>query len=183
MSFINVFKGSLIISLIIKTVRLFEAAYEESSFKRAALRAGSCFKASKTCGILTKYVCKKPFYKNSFVYRIVMAIAGLFDRLFAFINKAGGCLFSGSRFSSVILGAVKADTSGKLYGFGLLFMSIPIGTLIALILTGNSSLVNMVICWVLFIVGLIMTVIASCPRVFLNSALYKAFRLFFDLIR
>lgn len=183
MSLINIFKGSLIITAIINTVKAFLTAYDNSRLKKIVNAFGICFKDSRTYSVLSHYANKKPFYRYSLVYRIIMAIAGFFDRLFGFINRLFTALLNSSFVSAEINSAIKADVSKKLYGFGLLFMSIPIGSIIAMIFAKDVSAVNMIICWAVFAFGFVLILIASCQAVFKNSAVFRAFKGFFDLIR
>lgn len=183
MSLINIFKASLIITVVINTVKVFLTAYENSRLKKGVTAVGVCFKSSKTYSVLSRYANKKPFYRYSLVYRLIMAIAGLFDRLFSLINKVAKALLSGSIVSAEVDSALKADVNKKLYGFGLLFMSIPIGSIIAMIFSGGVSAVNMIICWTVFAFGFILVLTASCHIVFINSAIFRAVKGFIDLIR
>lgn len=183
MRLINIFKGSLIITITINIVKAFMTSYKNSRLKKGVTAVGVCFKSSKTFGVLSRYANKKPYYRNSLIYRLIMAIAGLFDRLFGFINKIGAALLGGSSVSKEVYSAIKADANTKLCGFGLLFMSIPVGTLVALIISGNVSAVNMIICWVVFIIGLLFVLIASCESAIKSSFIIKVFAGFFDLIR
>lgn len=183
MSLTNVFKGSLIITTITNTVKAFFNAYKNSGLKNVVFAVGICFKESKTYSVLSCYANKKPYYRYSVVYGIIMAIAGLFDRLFGFINRLFTALFKGSVVSAEVNGIMKANVSKKLYGFGLLFMSIPIGSIISMIFAGSVSALNMSICWVVFVFGFVLVLIASCRTVFKNSIVFRAVKGFFDLIR
>lgn len=183
MSLINVFKGSLIITVIANVAKAFLNSYENSRLKKNVTAFNKCFKNSKTYSVLYRYANKKPFYKFSFVYKAVMAIAGVFDRFFAFINKVVTGVLSGSFTARKAVSAKNADVSKKLYAFGLLFMSIPIGSIVAMILLGSVSVLNMIICWVIFAFGFILVLIASCQPVLKNSFIFRAVKGFFDLIR
>lgn len=183
MVLINIFKESLIIKLIINIFKAFMAAYDDSKLKKIVYYINICFKGSRTYSILSQYINKSPYYQKSMVYKMIMVIAGVFDKLFGIINKIISGLLNGSVFSSKIYSAIKADVNKKLYGFGLLFMSIPIGSIIALILLGDVSFMNMIICWGIFVTGFLLVVIASCESAIKSSVLVKAVAVFFDLIR
>lgn len=183
MVLINIFKESLIIKLIINVFKAFMAAYDNSRLKKIVDSINICFKGSRTYSVLSHYINKRPYYRNSMVYKLIMAISGVFDKIFGIINKVVSGLLNGSAFSKKVYSVIKADVNKKLCGFGLLFMSIPIGSIIALILLGNVSFMNMVICWGIFVIGFLLVVIASCESAIKNSVLVKAVAVFFDLIR
>lgn len=181
-SLIVIFKESLVFSTLLKCVDIIIKAYKYSKLKKNINAFVSCFKSSRTFYILSLYANKKPYYRNSLTYRIIMAIAGLFNRLFGAIhNIAENCL-RGSEAGKITVEAIKSPTNTKLYGFGLLFMSIPIGSIISLIVLGSVSTVNMIICWVVFFIGFLLVVIASCKNALSNSVVIKAAKGLIDLI-
>lgn len=178
----NLIKGSLIVTVIVNLVKAFERGYDNSALKKNVDKVTLAFKTSKTHYILSHYVNKKPYYQSSVVYRLVMAIASLLNKAFGGINTLGKRLFSGSVFAHKVCLAYKAGINDKLFAFGLLFMSIPVGSLIALIWAGQATGVNMAVCWAVFVAGVILVVAASCKDTFKNSKVVKAVSGFFDLI-
>ncbi|MDO4300674.1 MAG: hypothetical protein Q4D26_04685 [Clostridia bacterium] len=183
MSLINAFKESLIITAVTNVFKSFITGYENSRVKSAVNAVTVCFKDSKTYSVLSRYANKKPYYRQSLIYRLIMAIAGLFDRLFGSVNSIGSKWLEGSAFSAKVYKAIKSPAELKLYGFGILFMSIPVGSIISLILTGGVSPVNMAICWGVFVVGFVFVAAASCGSYVKSSALFKVISGFIDLIR
>lgn len=182
-SFVVILKESIIISALVNIVKAFMTSYENSRLKKSVNAAALCFKNSATYGVLLKYANKKPYYRYSFTYKIIMAVAGLFDRLFAAINSLVKKWFSGSKTAEETLKAYRSDVQTKLGGFGILFMSIPIGSIIALIYAGRVSAMNMVMCWSIFIAGLLCVVISYCKDALKNSIFIKGIARFVDLIR
>ena len=112
-----------------------------------------------------------------------MAIAGLFDKLFGKINVLGTKLLSGSIVAKKVKDAYNSGVNQKLFGFGVLFMSIPLGSLFALICLGQATGKNMAVCWGIFAVGVILVITAVCKDSLKNSKVIKAVSTFFELIR
>ncbi len=181
-SLIVVFKESLIISAFVNIVKAFASAYENSGFKRCVKGIAVCFRESGTYKWLSRYANKKPYYRYSFVYKIVMAIAGLVDMLFGAINSVALKWLSGSKAAESTVNACKSTVNIKLYGFGLLFMSIPIGSLIALIYAGSVNIFNIAVCWVVFVIGLLCVVFALCGGALESSFVLRAAAKFMNLI-
>ena len=182
-SLVVIFKESLVISALMNIAKAFVTAYNNSRLKKSMTGIAVCFKNSGTYGILFKYANKKPYYRYSLVYRIVMAIAGLFDRLFSFINSFMSDWLSGSRAAEDTVKVYNASAESKLTGFGILFMSIAAGSIIALMYAGGMSVVNAIMCIAVFVLGLLCVVISLCKGALKGSAVLRLFAEFIDLIR
>lgn len=179
----NLIKGSLIVTVITNIVKAFEKGYDNSALKKNVSKIASAFKNSRTHKVLSCYINKNPYYRNSVVYKIIMAIAGLFDKLFGKINVLGTKLLSGSIVAKKVKDAYNSGVNQKLFGFGVLFMSIPLGSLFALICLGQATDKNMAVCWGIFAVGVILVITAVCKDSLKNSKVIKAVSTFFELIR
>lgn len=182
-SLVVIFKESLVISALINIVKAFVTAYNDSRLKKNMTGVALCFKSSMTYRVLSKYANKRPYYRYSFIYRIVMAIAGLFDRLFGWINSFMSGWLSGSRAAEDTVKVYNAPAERKLMGFGILFMSIAAGSIIALMYAGGMSSVNVIMCIAVFILGLLCTVISLCKGALKGSAVLRLLAEFIDLIR
>ena len=182
-SLVVIFKESFVISALMNIVKAFVTAYNNSRLKKSMTGIAVCFKNSGTYGILSKYANKKPYYRYSLVYRIIMAIAGLFDRLFGRINSFMSGWLSGSRAAEDTVKVYNASAESKLTGFGILFMSIAAGSIIALMYAGGMSAVNAIMCIAVFILGLLCAVISLCKGALKGSAVLRLFAEFIDLIR
>lgn len=182
-SLIVIFKESLVISAIMYIVKAFVRAYDNSRLKKNIKGIGACFKNSVTYRVLSKYANKKPFYRYSFVYRIIMAIAGLFNRLFGHINSIVSGWLSGSRAADDTVKLYNASAESKLMGFGILFMSIAAGSVIALLYAGGMSNFNSIMCLAVFVLGFLCTLISLCKGALKGSAILRLLAEFIDLIR
>ncbi len=178
-----IFKESFVISALIKIVNAFIAAYNNSRLKKNMAGIAVCFKKSVTYRILSAYANKKPYYRYSFVYRIIMAIAGLFDKFFGWINSFVTGWLSGSRAAEDTVKVCNASVESKFMGFGILFMSIAAGSIIALIYAGGMSVVNGVMCIAVFVLGFLCVAVSLCKGVLKGSAVLRLFAEFIDLIR
>lgn len=179
----NLIKESFIVTAIINIIKAFERGYDNSVLKKNVSKITIVFNNSGTHRVLSRYINKNPYYRNSVVYKIIMAIASLFDKFFAKINVLGTKLLSGSIVAKKVKDAYNAGVNQKLFGFGVLFMSIPLGSLFALICLGQATGKNMAVCWGIFIVGVVLVITATCKDSLKNSKIIKAVSTFFELIR
>lgn len=179
----GVLKESIIVITALNIIKAVEISYINSALKRNIAKTCLVFKDSKTYDILSKYAGKNPYYRFSFTYKIVMSIAAIFDKLFGRIHNEVKRWFSGSKAAENIVNAVKLTTDLKLYGFGILFMSIPIGSILSLIILGGISFVNLAMCWGIFIFGLLLVILACNSEALKESLSIRAVSKFFDLIR
>lgn len=182
-SLVEVFKGSFVISALISIVKAFITAYNNSRLKKNMSDIAVCFRNSVTYKVLSAYANKKPYYRYSFVYRIIMAIAGLFDKFFGWINSFVAGWLSGSRAAENTVKVYNSSAESKLMGFGILFMSIAAGSVIALIYAGGMSVVNGIMCIAVFVLGFLCVAISLCRGALKGSALIRLFAGFIDLIR
>lgn len=178
-----ILKESFVISALINTANAFMTAYDNSRLKKNMSGIAACFKNSGTYGVMKKYANKRPYYRYSLVYKIVMAIAGLFDKLFGWIHSFMSDWLSGSRSAEGTVKIWKSKAESKLKGFGILFMSIAAGSSIALIYAGGMSSVNIAVCFAVFILGFLCIVLSLCKGVLKSSAILRLFAEFIDLIR
>jgi O-antigen ligase len=84
----DMIKGSVIVSFLLKLYTVFSVSWQESRLKRLCGFAGE----SVTGNLAKAYVNKQPFYLNSITYRVITGIFGLFDRLFGKLHS----LFKGN---------------------------------------------------------------------------------------
>lgn len=182
-SIVIAFKESFVISVIVGIFGAFTVAYRNSRLKNAAANIVICFKDSKTYNVLHRYANKRPYYRYSIIYKIVMFIAAFFDKLFGIIHNGVKNWLSGSKAAESTVKAVKTSADLKLYGFGILFMSIPIGSIISLIILRGVSSQNMAMCWGIFIFGLLLVIFACNSEAHKSSLVIKVIKKFFDLIR
>lgn len=182
-SIVIAFKESFVISVIVSVFCAFERAYKVSRLKNISANVGICFKESKTYSVLYGYANKKPYYRYSIIYKIVMSITAFFDKFFGIVHGEVKKWFSGSKAAESTVKAVKSSVDLKLYGFGILFMSIPIGSIISLIILGGVSSLNLAISWGIFILGLLFVILACNSQALKSSIVIKMVKNFFDLIR
>lgn len=178
-----VIKESFVVSTLLHIVSVFEIAYVNSGLNKVIRVLVNTFKNSVTYSILHKYACKKPYYRYSFVYRIIMAIAGVFDRLFGFINSLMTGWFSGSRAAEETVSACKAPVEIKFRGFGILFMSMAAGSFIYSLSLGMMTSLNTVICTGVFVLGILCVAISYLRGVFKGSIIVKVCTGLIDLLR
>ncbi len=84
---IDILKGSVVFSLLLRIVGFFENAWEESILRRFTVRLGKYWRESFTGSSAAKYINKEPFYMNSVTYRAIKAVFGVFDKIFGKIHS------------------------------------------------------------------------------------------------
>ena len=82
----EIIKGSLTVTLLMRVAEALGRGWEYSRLRKLALALALCFRESCTGRLLTRYINKEPYFRHSMTYRIVMAVFGLFDRLFGWIH-------------------------------------------------------------------------------------------------
>ncbi len=153
-------EGSIVISLCIKIVNILINSYNHSVLKRFIGAVGICFKNSLCYKILSAYAHKKPWFRYSMTFKIIMFFARIFDRIFGFIYSViKKCLF-GSKTAYGCKSCAKMPIMDKCYGVGVLLVSMPIGAMAASLVFGTVTAMTMVLCWAIFIIG-VMTVLVG----------------------
>lgn len=150
---LGVLKGSIIVKAVLWIICGFQNAFEYSLLKKFVSAVYRSWRGSFLHHICSKYVNKKPFYQSSLIYRFVMAIGRILDKPFGAIYKVFKPTIYNSRVCNFAKNAVGKDCKSRAYGAGLLLMSIPIGSLIALIIKGDCTPVTIGMCVAVFIFG------------------------------
>lgn len=183
MNIASVFKGSFFAGIIIYTADIFSRAYKNSVFKRAVGAVGVCFVSSKLFSLLSRYVNKKAFYRYSLTYRLIMAIVRLFDRLFGFIHRVAASWLEGSLSSAQIRAGINSSLREKLFGFGVLFMSIPVGSMTAILILGGISKTNIIMSWCSFVLGLLLALCGAFEEALRQCLVVRGIKAFLNVLK
>ncbi len=179
----NVLKGSFFAGIIIYTVNAFARAYDNSALKKAVNAVSACFLSSRFFSLLSKYANKKAFYRYSLIYRLIMAIAGLFDRLFGFMHRLAASWLSGSAGAERVKAGLNATLKEKLFGFGVLFMSIPVGSMTAILILGGISKSIIAASWCSFAFGFALTLCGAFDETLKECFVVRGIRAFLNIIQ
>ena len=165
------------------TVNAFSRAYESSMLKKAVSAVSMCFLSSRFFALLSRYADKKAFYRYSLVYRLIMAIARLFDRLFGFIHRLAASWLGGSASAERVKSGLNATLKEKLFGFGVLFMSIPVGSMTAILILGGISKSIIAASWGSFGLGLILTLMGAFDEALRECFAVRGIKAFLNIIQ
>lgn len=173
-------KGSKLVSIILKFVVMFANAYDNSNTKNTLASISNCFKASVTHKILSMYANKKPWYRYSFVYRLVHILADVADKLLGGIYKLFKYLFKGSITIEDGKKVMLMSSRDKCYCVGVLLISLPVGALLASIVFKSATMLTFVMCWTMFFAGILIVLVAEYGK---DSIIIKLIRHFIAIIK
>lgn len=172
--------GSLVISLCMKILNAFVAAYKNSILNSFLSGFGICFKQSRFRRVLSAYVYKNPWFRYSLVFRIIMFFVKVFDKIFGFIYCIiKKCIF-GSKVVNGCRNTAKMSLTDKCYCAGVLLISMPIGAMLAAIVFNSVSVMTMVLSWTIFVVGVMTVLVGVYGK---DSIVVKLIRGFIAAIR
>lgn len=160
----EILNGSKLVSFVLKLVSVFVCAYDNSKLKRFLSGLNDCFNKSITRKILASYAHKKPWFRYSLTYKLIMFIVKIADVIFGFIYKiCKKCIF-GSRLELVIKKGKSMALTDKCYIAGVLLVSIPIGAMLSSIIMNNCDVIIIVISWAVFVVGIMVVLVGIYGR-------------------
>lgn len=178
----GIFKGSILVKIIIGLFGIFKNSYNSSMLKKFADAVYRSWRGSLLHKILSAYVNKKPFFQSSFIYRIVMAVGRLLDIPFSALYRAFKPAVENSKAVDFAKKVVGKDCLSRAYGAGLLFMSVPIGSLIVLILKGDCTPVSLGLCVALFVLGAALSFGAVFNKVIQDSLIVRLVKKIFECL-
>ena len=174
--------NSVFCRFVLYIVRSALNAYDNSVLKRCVGAVGICWQNSAVHSIIHRYIYKKPYFRYSLVYRIIQGLAHIVDRLCGFLHRLIAPAIKGSMLYALV-NKVKGLGAGNItYLAGILLMSIPIGSIVAMIITDSVTLTNMVLCWVIFAVGMFVVLCGIYMTAFLSSIAVRAVKWLTDIM-
>lgn len=174
--------NSVFCRFIINIVKFVLNAYDNSVLKKCADAAGSCWQNSYVHSILHRYIYKKPYFQYSLVYRFVCFLAHIADIICGFLHRLIVPAIKGSMLYALV-NKIKGLGAGNVtYLAGILLMSIPIGSIISMIITDSVTLTNMVLCWVIFAAGMFVVLCGMYLRTFLSSLFVRIVKWVADIV-
>lgn len=173
-------KGSALIAFVVKIALLFLDAYKNSFLKRLVDGVVVCFKESGTAHILHSYVMKKPWFRYSAIYALVMLLAKIVDKFFAFLNRVFKAMIKGSVVAEDTGKAVRLSLTDKCFCAGILLISIPVGVMIGCIVFKNYTIIKLVLCWLMFFFGIFVVLLGVYGK---DSLIIKALKNFIDAVK
>lgn len=180
-SLLNVFKGSKVIEVLLNIVKAFEISYENSRLKINLGKISNIYCQSVFYKKIQSYANKRPFYRNSFIYKIIMFFVGLIDRFCGFLNKFLGAILSGSIIKKGVEKFFKSGCEDKLFVLGVFSTSLSIGNFLAIIFLNISSIFSLIVALFMLVLGVVLIILS-----FVNledSKFVLVFRKFIELIR
>ncbi len=172
--------GSLVVSFCVKICNIFLNSYNNSVLKRFLKGVSNCFKQSCFYSVLSSYANKKPWFRYSLVFGIIMFFAKIFDKIFGFIYSIiKKCIF-GSRVVNGCINSGKMSLTDKCYCVGVLLISMPIGVMAAAIVFKSVDVMTMVLSWLIFAIGFMTVLVGVYGK---DSIVVKLIRGFIAAIR
>ena len=168
-------KGSKLVSYVLMLVSVFVCAYDSSKLKSFLSWLNKCFNKSITRRILASYAHKKPWFRYSLTYKLIMFIVKIADLIFGFIYKVGKKCVFGSRLALALKNGKAMALTDKCYIAGVLLVSIPIGAMLSSIIMNNCDVITIVISWVVFVVGIMVVLVGVYGRDSVIVKLIKGF--------
>ncbi len=175
-------ESSVFCRLIINTVKFVLNAYESSILKKCADKVGVCWRSSIACGILHRYIYKRPYFQYSLVYRFVCFLARIADIICGALHNIFAPMIRGSMLYTAVRKIKSLGAGNVTYLAGILLMSIPIGSIISMIITDSVTLANMVLCWIIFASGMFVVLCGMYMTAFLSCLFVKALKWLTDIM-
>lgn len=144
-------------------------AYDNSKFKVAMDVKNRYKEDSIIHSILSRYINKKPFFKHSLLYRFLLFIFSIVDKIAGFLNKVISSVIINSAISKAWFKFIAIEAGNRAYLFGILLMSIPIGSVLSMILFDCVSIINMALSWIIFFAGMFIAFCSLNRQGFKNS--------------
>ncbi len=174
--------NSVFCRFIINIVKFVLNAYKSSGLKRCADAVGRCWQNSIVHRILHGYIYKKPWFRYSLVYRLVCFIAHIVDIICGFLHRLIAPAIKGSMLYALV-NKIKALGTGNIaYLFGILLMSIPIGSIVSMIITDSVTLTNMILCWGIFALGMFVVLCGIYCAAFGRSLVVRLVKWLTDIV-
>lgn len=174
--------GSVFCRSIINIVKKITNAYKGSMLKRCADAVGRCYRGSALHGMLHRYVFKKPWFRYSLVYRFVCFLAHIVDIICGYIHNILAPAIKSSMIYALVLKIKGLGTGNMAYLFGILLMSIPIGSIISMIITDSVTLTYMILCWGIFGLGMFVVLCGIYCSAFNKSLLARLVKRLTDIV-
>lgn len=162
-------KNSMLYKLFDKC---FIKPYNNSLLKKNLDKINNCFKQSFVFKSVERYLDKKPYFLNSFSYKIFRKFVKLIDKIMDFLHKAIKKALLGSN-TFFELRSIKYDTKERnLLLISLLLNAFNFAYIIAGILLNT---LNLYIAVVIMVVAFLISLFAKNKNCFKQSFIYKIF--------
>ena len=169
----NYVSGSLFGSIVINIVNKAMKAYDGSMLKKCVSAVSRCYNASIFHSICHRYIYKRAWFQYSLVYRSVCFLAHIIDSICGFIHNMLSPAIKGSIIYALVLKIKGLGPGNIAYLFGILLMSIPIGSIVSMIFTDSVVLVNMGLCWGIFALGMFVVLCGMYHSAFNKSLVVR----------
>lgn len=173
-------KTSLIYRLITSLLKKIKAYYALSFLKNAVDFVSSCFKESKTTKLIKAYINKKPYFLNSYTYKLFKGLASLVDKLLGGINKLLSLFLGGSLVVKEIKTIDSFPLTEKLRILAVFIAAVEFGFCFGSFIKGTLAGVGFGYIIVPVIVCFALLSSKSIFNAFKNSFIYKCVKFFFD---
>lgn len=161
---IRILKGSAVVGAVLSVIGRFVTSYRSSVFKRFVDAICLMCRESFVGRLVHRYIYKSPFYEHSLIYRVIMAVVGVFDRLFAWLNRCFKALLSGSLVVGALNSSLSKGIAARCFTAGVLVMSMCIGSTLAMLVTGVASKLTLGLSCGIFAVGCVVSLLSLCPK-------------------
>ena len=172
----NFLKGSILVSALGSFVN----AYNNSRVKGCINTLILWWRASVFRAILSAYSHKKPWYRYSLTHRFILFLASIIDKIFDTLYKIFNRLSKGSILLLDDKKIRELSLSDKCCLVGALFLSIPVGAILGGIVRGSCTQLDIVISWVIFIMGIVIVILGTYGK---NSLFIKLIKGIINALR
>lgn len=173
-------KTSLIYRLITSLFNKIKAYYSLSRLKNVIDFISSCFRESKTTSVIKAYINKKPYFLNSYTYKLISGLAGLVDKLLGFINKLFSPLLGGSLIIKEIKTIDSFPLTEKLRILAVFIAAVEFGYCFGSFIKGTLADVSFGYILIPVIFCFVLLSAKGIFNAFKNSFIYKCVKFFFD---
>lgn len=157
--------------------------FDESILKKVLIWIGCVFRKSGTRKALKMYADKKPWFLNSFTYRVIRKAVGWIDFAADKIHEFCKSIIEKSVAYESISSIKNEKIGDKLVLTGIFFMAASIGFLfISLFLDGDRN-ANLAVAWGLFFVGLLFAFSGRNLENVKKSLTFRFFKFLFELVK
>ena len=170
----GVLKGSILFRAISAIFKAVINTYNASFVKKTIAKISYVFRQSLTYKALSGYINRRPLYRESFAYKVIMFFASLTDKLFGAVNRIITAIISGSIIVDIVKETFSTSQSfGLLSGF--LLMGCGFGAMLSSVIKGATTPSVIFICVGVFVFGALISIVCAHIDIIKNSFIYRFF--------
>ncbi len=168
----KVFKGSLIINLILCSFKAVSNSYKASRFKIFADKCGVALRASLVYGIIRRYFYKPAYFEYSLTYGFIMWLVRVFDVPVGAIGRFFANLTGASNFIDSANKLAAASVKDKLAAAAVIGIFISLGFALGTVIKGGAVF-ELIPSAVIFAAALVLLAVSGLAKYAKSSVVYK----------